>query len=162
VMGLLAGVVAGSTWVATAAENGVATAPATMRKTIVDIEGDRFLINGVVTLKGKSYEGKSREGLLPNARMVQATFDDENEKTRGMWKYPDGSAFDAERNTREFVAAMPEWRKHGLLGITVNLQGGIAAGVFEGAAVGELGIGVGRAVEGGVYGAAGEGAGQGG
>jgi len=47
VMGLLAGVVAGSTWVATAAENGVATAPATMRTTVVDIEGDRFLVIAV-------------------------------------------------------------------------------------------------------------------
>ena len=45
-------------------------------------------------------------GLLMNSRMVQGVFDDLNAETRGMWKYPDGSAFDAERNNREFIENM--------------------------------------------------------
>jgi len=41
-----------------------------------------------------------------------------------MWNYPDTGQWDSERNTREFVAAMPTWRQHGMLSFTVNLQGG--------------------------------------
>ena len=99
----------------------MADAPA--RATTVDIEGERFLINGRVTYQGQSFEGASIAGLLLNARMVQAIFDDLNPATRHHFAYPDG-AFDAVRNTRECVAAMPAWRAAGLLGMTVNLQGG--------------------------------------
>ena len=63
-----------------------------------------------------------------NSRMVQATFDDLNPETVGRWAYPDTKKWDADRNTREFVAAMPEWRKHGLLAVTLNLQGGSPRG----------------------------------
>ena len=60
--------------------------------------------------------------------MVQGIFDDQNPETRGRWAYPDGQAWDPERNTREFIAAMPEWRRHGLLAFTLNLQGGSPEG----------------------------------
>jgi hypothetical protein len=60
--------------------------------------------------------------------MVQGIFDDLNPKTVGKWAYPDTGKWDADRNTKEFVAAMPEWRKHGLLGFTINLQGGSPTG----------------------------------
>jgi hypothetical protein len=60
--------------------------------------------------------------------MVQAIFDDSNPQTVSRWAYPDTNKWDADRNTREFVAAMPEWRKHGLLAVTVNLQGGSPEG----------------------------------
>lgn len=63
-----------------------------------------------------------------NSRVVQGTFDDENPDTRKRWSLPDGTSFDAERNTRAFIAAMPEWRRHGLLGFTLNLQGGSPEG----------------------------------
>ena len=63
--------------------------------------------------------------------MVQAIFDDLNPKTRRLWDYPDGP-WDPERNSQEFVAAMPEWRTHGLLGFTINLQGGSPYGYSEG------------------------------
>ncbi len=56
--------------------------------------------------------------------MVQAVFDDENEVTRQLWEHADIRRWDPDRNTAEFVAAMPEWRQHGLVGITVGLQGG--------------------------------------
>jgi hypothetical protein len=63
------------------------------------------------------------EGLLMNSRMVQGIFDDLNPETRDNWAYPDGP-WNPERNTDEFVAAMPAWREAGLLGFTINLQGG--------------------------------------
>jgi hypothetical protein len=112
--------------VALAAPTAESTAPA--RKTTVAIKGDAFFINGEPTYKGRTWKGKKIEGLLMNSRMVQATFDDLNPETVGRWAYPDTKDWDAERNTREFVAAMREWRTHGLLAITLNLQGGSPTG----------------------------------
>src|SRR2546422_6134370 len=60
--------------------------------------------------------------------MVQGIFDDRNPETVGLWAYPDTGKWDAERNTREFIAAMPPWRQHGLLAFTINLQGGSPRG----------------------------------
>jgi hypothetical protein len=107
-----------------------AGAPA--RKTMVSIQGDNFLINGQPTLKSVVWRGHKLEGLLPNSRMVQGVFNDLNPETRGRWAYPDTKTWDAARNTREFVAAMPEWRRHGLLAITLNLQGGSPEGYSQG------------------------------
>jgi hypothetical protein len=98
------------------------------RKTIVSIQGEMFHINGLPTYKGRTWKGKKIEGLLLNSRMVQATFDDLNPDTVKLWAYPDTKKWDAERNVREFIAAMPSWRKHGLLGMTLNLQGGSPQG----------------------------------
>src|SRR5262245_61043190 len=80
------------------------------RKTEVSIRGDMFLINGKPTYAARKWNGQRIEGLLFNSRMVQATFDDLNEETRKFWAYPDTTRWDPERNTREFIAAMPEWR----------------------------------------------------
>jgi hypothetical protein len=63
-----------------------------------------------------------------NSRMVQGVFDDANPETRSKWVYPDTHKWDPDRNTREFIAAMPEWRRHGLLSFTVNFQGGSPEG----------------------------------
>lgn len=93
-------------------------------RTHVSIVGQAFHINGRPTYAGRVWNGRSIEGLLFNSRMVQATFDDLNPETRPRWAYPDGQAWNADRNLREFLAAMPEWRRHGLLAVTVNLQGG--------------------------------------
>jgi hypothetical protein len=98
------------------------------RKTNVSIQGEIFQINGQPTYKGRTWKGKKIEGLLLNSRMVQATFDDLNPQTVKRWAYPDTKKWDAERNVREFIAAMPTWRKHGLLGMTLNLQGGSPQG----------------------------------
>ncbi len=97
-------------------------------KTTISIQGDRFFINGRPTYEGRSYKGMKIEGLLMNSRMVQGIYDDLNPATRSRWNYPDTGKWDADRNTREFIAAMPEWRKHGLLAITLNLQGGSPQG----------------------------------
>ena len=93
-------------------------------RTEVAIAGEKFLLNGRPTYTGRVWSGVSIEGMLMNSRMVQGIFDDLNPETRAKWAYPDTGKWDAERNTREFIAAMPEWRKHGLLSFTINLQGG--------------------------------------
>jgi hypothetical protein len=53
--------------------------------------------------------------------MVQGIFDDLNPETRSRWAYPDTKLWDPERNTREFLAAMPLWRDHGLLAFTIAI-----------------------------------------
>jgi hypothetical protein len=98
------------------------------RKTKVGIQDEMFLINGKRTYTGRTWKGHKIEGLLFNARMVQGVFDDLNPDTVGRWAYPDTKKWDPERNTREFVAAMPEWRQHGLVAFTLNLQGGSPEG----------------------------------
>ena len=75
------------------------------RKTVVSIDGDRFLINGEPTYPGRTWNGQRIEGLLFNSRMVQGIFDDRNPETVSRWAYPDTKKWDAERNTREFIAA---------------------------------------------------------
>jgi len=104
------------------------SAPPPARKTEVSIRGDAFFVNGRPTYQGRTWKGMKIEGLLMNARLVQGIFDDMNPETVGKWAYPDTGKWDPERNTREFVAAMPEWRKHGLLCFTINLQGGSPQG----------------------------------
>jgi hypothetical protein len=99
----------------------------TARKTVASIEGREFVVNGRSTYAGRSYSGMNIQGLLFNSRMVQGIFDDRNPETRGRWNYPDGP-WDPERNTREFVAAMPLWKAKGLLAFTINLQGGSPEG----------------------------------
>ena len=98
------------------------------RHTSISIIDDAFYINGEITYPGRSYEGHKVEGLLMNTRMVQGIFDDRNPETLHRWEYPDTGKWDAERNTREFIAAMPEWRAHGVLAFTINLQGGSPEG----------------------------------
>ncbi len=97
-------------------------------KTLISIEGDRFLINGQPTYKGRIWQGHRIEGLLLNSRMIQGIFDDSNPTTARRWAYKDSGTWDPERNTREFLAAMPEWRRRGLLAISLNLQGGSPEG----------------------------------
>ena len=96
--------------------------------TTVSIQDDNFLINGVPTLKGVIWNEINMEGLLPNSRMVQGIFDDNNPETIEKWAYPDTKKWDPDRNTREFINAMDDWYAHGLLAFTINLQGGSPEG----------------------------------
>lgn len=91
---------------------------------IVEIEGEAFLLDGEPTYADIPGVNPEALGKLINARMVQALFDDENPETRRLWRYPDGSEFDPERNTDEFIAALPLYRGHGVIGFTINLQCG--------------------------------------
>lgn len=98
------------------------------RHTQISIDGEKFLVNGKPTYPGYIWQDASLEGLLLNARMVQGIFDDLNPATRSRWAYPDTGVWDAQRNTNEFINAIPEWRAHGLLSFTINLQGGSPQG----------------------------------
>jgi hypothetical protein len=102
------------------------------RQTVVEIRGSDFLLNGRPTYEGRTWEGARIEGLLLNARLVQGVFDDLNPATRNRWAYADTGRWDPDRNTAEFIAAMPGWRAHGLLAFTLNLQGGSPEGYSKG------------------------------
>ena len=106
----------------------VAAAAAAAPRTEVSIRGEKFFLNGRPTYAGRTWDGVSLEGRLMNSRMVQGIFDDLNPETRSRWAYADTGKWDADRNTREFIAAMPAWRRHGLLAFTLNLQGGSPEG----------------------------------
>jgi hypothetical protein len=97
-------------------------------QTTVSIVGEDFHINGKPTYAGRQWNGHRIEGLLMNSRMVQAIYDDLNPETARRWAYPDTGKWDAERNVSEFISAMPEWKAHGLLAVTVNFQGGSPEG----------------------------------
>ena len=63
-----------------------------------------------------------------NVRAANAIFDDLNAETCSRWAYPDTGQWDPERNVHEFCQQLPTWREHGVLAITVNLQGGSPEG----------------------------------
>jgi hypothetical protein len=100
----------------------------TQPHTVVDVKDGQFYINGKLTYEGRTWEGHKIEGLLMNSRMVQGVFDDLNPETRGKFAYPDTKKWDPDRNTDEFVAAMPLWYSYGLNAFTLNLQGGSPTG----------------------------------
>lgn len=90
----------------------------------ISIDGNQFYLNGKPTY-AEIFDGARRiEGLLFNSRMVQAIFDDANLETSRHWAYPDTGRWDPERNVSEFCAALPAYRRYGLLAVTVGLQGG--------------------------------------
>lgn len=117
-----------SFWLALPALSLALDAPSNLQHTSVSIVREQFYINGKPTYAGLSWQGNKIQGLLLNARLVQGIFDDHNTNTVSWWAYPDTGTWDPERNTREFIAAMPEWRRHGLLAFTINLQGGSPRG----------------------------------
>ncbi|MBI5831833.1 MAG: hypothetical protein HZB16_05890 [Armatimonadetes bacterium] len=96
----------------------------------IAIRDGRFFLNGEPTYPGRRYRDWTIEGRLLNSRMVQGIFDDLNPETRARFAYQDGP-WDPERNTREFLAAMPLWRRCGLLSFTINLQGGSPEGYSQ-------------------------------
>ena len=99
-------------------------------RTEVSIRGEQFFINGRPTYAGRTWQDHKIEGLLFNSRMACGIFDDANPSTAKRWAYADTGRWDAERNTNEFIAAMPEWRRHGLLAFTLCLQGGCPRGYW--------------------------------
>lgn len=114
------------------AASGIAAAAHPSRTTEVSIRGGDFFINGRPTYEGRAWRGHRVEGLLMNNRVVQGTFDDLNPETAKRWAYPDTGQWDPERNNREFLAAMPGWKAHGVLAFTVNFQGGSPEGYSKG------------------------------
>lgn len=90
----------------------------------VTIVGEQFLLDGKPTYADTPHANPKALGMLLNTRMVQALFADENPETRHLWRYPDGTEFDPERNTNEFIAALPLYKAHGVIAFTINLQCG--------------------------------------
>ncbi len=99
-----------------------------IRTTNLSIKGNQFYINDTLTYHGQYYKNQKIEGLLFNARLVQGIFDDLNPTSRNGFAYPDTKIWDPNRNTKEFIAAMPSWYEHGMLAFTLNLQGGSPLG----------------------------------
>ena len=97
------------------AEEVPAAPAAIVARTRVTIEGGRFFINGAVT-----YRGQSAEGRLMNVRMVNSVFEDAHRPS-----------FDAAANTEEFVSRMHRYVGMGVRGFTLSLQGGYPG--YEGA-----------------------------
>ena len=106
-------------------------------QTIVGISGENFLINGRLTYADIPGCLPAMHGLLFNVRAVNATFDDLEYGTGGL---PAGmlddpgdrsgnnnagyGPWDPDANTNRFIAALPSWRAHGVLAVTLNFQGG--------------------------------------
>jgi hypothetical protein len=95
--------------------------PAFTPRTAIAIDGSNFRINGELTYKNLAPRA---HGLLMNARMVNAVFEDENPDT-----CPEG--FAPEANTSAFIASMDQYKVKGILAFTINLQGGMPG--YEGA-----------------------------
>lgn len=120
--------------------NAQGTPPRPSGRTLVGINGSMFTINRqptYTTASGFPDADPNLTGTLLNVRAVQGVFDDANYPKGGtkvspyasntmapvFFDYPDGK-FDPDRNVQEFVEALPDWRKAGLLAFTVNFQGG--------------------------------------
>ena len=97
------------------AEAHASARPEGSRRTRISIKDTHWYLNGRLT-----YPASQAEGLLMNVRMVNAVFEDR--------KRPE---FDADKNTDEFIAAIPDYIPHGVRAFTVNLQGGFPG--YEGA-----------------------------
>lgn len=90
-------------------------------KTELTICGENFLINGVPVYAELPDSNPQMHGLLMNARLIQGIFDDTVAPER-FSRF--GMVFDAQRNTDELCAALPQWYRCGLRAFTVGLQGG--------------------------------------
>jgi hypothetical protein len=92
-----------------------------MGKTVLEIRGEDFYINGRKVYSEIEGSNPAAHGLLMNARFIQGIFDDRADRSR-FNRF--GREFDPDRNTDELIAALPEWYKYGLRAFTVGFQGG--------------------------------------
>lgn len=93
-----------------------------MPKTELTIEGEKFLINGSLVYSDIPTSREEAHGLLMNARFIQGVFDDRADPDR--FARFGRSEWDAEQNTDDLIAALPEWYAWGLRAFTVGFQGG--------------------------------------
>jgi hypothetical protein len=91
-------------------------------KTRVEINGEKFLINGKLTCSEIDGSKSEAHGLLMNARFIQGIFYDKAMPER--FARFGHAIYDPDKNTDDLIAALPEWYKHGLRAFTVGLQGG--------------------------------------
>lgn len=93
-----------------------------MSKTTLNITNSQFTINNRLTYSDIPGAKPESHGLLMNARFIQGIFDDKADVGR-FSRF--GVEWDAEANTDRLIAALPEWKRYGLLAFTVGLQGGM-------------------------------------
>ena len=100
--------------------------------TEIAVQDTRFTLDGQLTYPGRA----GVEGLLFNVRTVNATFDDtlgrvdwwDDDGTQpgngsagyGPWTSPAS----AEANTARYIAGLAEYRAHGVLAVSLCMQGG--------------------------------------
>lgn len=102
-------------------------------KTRLEIQGERFLINGKLTYQEVPGASQGVRGLLMNARFIQGIFDDKSDPRRfARFGWDD---WDPERHTDELIQALPDWYAYGLRGFTVGLQGGMPVFTIENATI---------------------------
>lgn len=99
-----------------------------MGKTDLGIQGDNFTINGILTYSDIPGTHPAAHGLLMNARFIQGIFDDMADPVR-FSRF--GYQWDADENTDRLIHALPEWKRFGLLGFTVGMQGGMPVLTIE-------------------------------
>jgi hypothetical protein len=90
-------------------------------KTLLKIQGSKFLINGQLTYSELKKCPEKFRGMLMNLRMIQGVFDDKQDPAR-FNRF--GKIFDADGNTNQLITALPEWYRAGIRAITVGFQGG--------------------------------------
>lgn len=93
-----------------------------MGKTVLEIDKTRFKINGKLTYSEIKGVKENALGLLMNARFIQGIFDDKTGRER--YARFGRDHFCPDENTKELIAALPEWYRYGLRAITVGFQGG--------------------------------------
>lgn len=99
-----------------------------MSKTTLNTTGTQFTINGQLTYSDIPGTKPDAHGLLMNARFIQGIFDDKADPAR-FSRF--GIEWDADANTDRLIAALPEWKRYGLLAFTVGLQGGMPVLTIE-------------------------------
>lgn len=104
------------------------------QRTIVELAGEDFRINGRLTYSELPACPPSLHGLLFNVRAVNATFDDldralpegflDDAGHRPQNGFAGYGRWDPDANTDRFIAALPFWRAQGVLAVTLCFQGG--------------------------------------
>jgi hypothetical protein len=92
-----------------------------MGQTNLSVKNSDFYINGKLVYD--EIEGNSNsKGLLMNSRFIQGIFDDKTDRSR-FNRF--NKIFDTDKNTDDFIAALPQWYAYGLRAVTVGMQGGM-------------------------------------
>lgn len=90
-------------------------------KSVLTIEGRRFLINGKLVYSEIPKCPEEYKGLLMNARFIQGVFDDSMDASR-FNRF--GRQFEPDKNTDDLIASLQEWYDTGLRAVTIGFQGG--------------------------------------
>ena len=79
--------------------------------------------NWTPTYTGSQYMAAA-QGNLMNARCANALFQDEGHIGDGTHAYANIAGFDPEANVQNLIDALPSYKEHGVIAITVGMQGG--------------------------------------